>query len=706
MLRICTMSLLLVVPIALLVSSPMPVISETSGSYHDSFPGPNTLYQPLPSMSVFVDEVVEISAGSRYDIVRVWGTLESSTTSVTIHVEGPHNDVETYTARVAGNNYEVYLPIYGDHRHLEGNYQATVYANHTNGIKTVGKASFYVDVVSYEPPDVMIRLDDTMALPECKHSQCLQDRRYELVEGGVVEWDNIGKISHHIYSVAQGYGAEQPQLIKRQGPNAFDGDIIESGDNLRVKFGYPGSILFTCLFHPWMEGLLVIESQDPSKPDGRDVQSPPTSILDILKGAEVESPDPIIHAYEDAPDGAGYVSIDHAVYDVADGIKYDVYDMVYDTASDLGTIAERQTALEAKQDLLRQDMESLSADIAELKHLMEGISITGLIDPIQDPTGHVEIVALKSSVESWGGRITAQVYTGDLSPGEHMVYLYGPDDTAVYQAALGDDDLSILVQPTWPSGTYTISVSSDIASSSDTVRIASSDEHCIGDITDNERVLCRAGIVTESHDDHILIEDVKVSLAGLGSTGILKDVCHEGATAVVDFDPKFGHNAASVWCDGMHVNRVVAEERPDLRSEKLCETERPPRYCNEAASGITAHDERSGSSTDLEDNNVQSEDRPASNTRSIPELFFDPGGNCPIALLSYGTALAEPVQILREYRDKMIDSGYEGLVDHSLVAYYTVAPYLADVMRSNDMLQDIARAYVAAPLIVVAWFMR
>ena len=688
--------LLIIISTILLVALTASGVPVSHADHYKPIP-PNQLYIQAPSMSVHTEDTVDIRDGATYTTTHIWGTVIDHPTSLHIHITGPDGSTQMHSVNPATERYEVYHMILGDHRHLEGEYQVRVDANYTNNIRAVGTAAFYVDVLSYEPPDVTIRLDDAMALPDCRHDAgCPGQRSYTIPEGGTVDWENAGTIPHHIYSVAEGYGSQDPEFIDEPGPNAFRGKVIESGDAMRVPFDHPGTVLFSCLFHPWIEGLVVVESQDPSVPDGGDIQNPPVSVLDIVDD-------------EIPPEG----DVDHPPVDIADN-SYILGD------EKIGLLDERAELEEARRELIRLETERVKAEIAAEIAAIEYLETMGsqYHMPGIESLGEIRITVLESPVDLWGGTINARILVDDMPADEFLVTLYGPDGHEVHRTYLYDDSISIPVQPTWTVGAYTISVSDGLRYGNTIVDIAPSAESCIGDRTYDGRLLCLAGTVEESTDSHVQVNGVGFVPAGLGPSIILSDICYEGAVATIDVDPNLGRNAASIWCDGTNVNRIMADAAPDLVLDSTCMAERPLVDCPsgmmldailddivEAAAGDGAEDDMQ---TDRQHDDAMPDDAQPDDTPDDDILgsLLSIGGDCPIALLSYGTTLAEPVQTLREYRSGLAESGHAWMLDGVHTAYYAISPYITDVLRSNALLADAARMYIAPYLVGAASFVQ
>jgi len=94
------------------------------------------------------------------------------------------------------------------------------------------------------------------------------------------------------------------------------------------------------------------------------------------------------------------------------------------------------------------------------------------------------------------------------------------------------------------------------------------------------------------------------------------------------------------------------------------------------------------------------EDAPAGAAGEVAEQI---GGDCPIALASYGTHLAVHVQHLRELRGGLVSGGgpASAAIHAAHAAYYSVSPYAADMLRDSPGALEAFRAAVT-PAILAA----
>lgn len=77
---------------------------------------------------------------------------------------------------------------------------------------------------------------------------------------------------------------------------------------------------------------------------------------------------------------------------------------------------------------------------------------------------------------------------------------------------------------------------------------------------------------------------------------------------------------------------------------------------------------------------------------------------CFIATAAYGTPLAPEINILREFRDEKLETGYIGplLVN----AYYKISPPIADFIKRRELLRTITRFFLNPIIFVIKLLMR
>jgi len=77
-----------------------------------------------------------------------------------------------------------------------------------------------------------------------------------------------------------------------------------------------------------------------------------------------------------------------------------------------------------------------------------------------------------------------------------------------------------------------------------------------------------------------------------------------------------------------------------------------------------------------------------------------PSGGCFIATAVYGSAFAEEVVILRNFRDEILSSSKVGCIFIKL--YYRISPPIANFIAEYDYLKTIIRKVIVAPTIMLA----
>ena len=598
--------------------------------------GPNVLIQPESRMTLFTDGYVEIRDRYGHETVHIWGTFEDDGSDkwlVIIQVTDPDGGMIQQEFEVRGTRYDTYHALHGSDIRLEGWYTVEAHVNNTVPVH-IGTAEFYADVLGYERPDIRLDITNSSAYVECVpacYDIAIGDHEaneYEIVEGGTVEWNNRGLNTHHIYSQAIGYGGEMPLITTEvgDGPNEFDTNILQIGATIQVTFDEPGTVLFTCLFHPWMEGLLIIRAAD-GEPDGEDLDDRPSGVADILEHEEIE-------AEED--------------------LAEEIASSVPDETGDVNVADVESTSL------------SLSLDASDSADLFGGL---------------VEVRMEFSEPHRY--RITVKMQDENDTSVESIRTKTAENGTAL---------VAIPVQPTWDAGTYMVTVFNSRSlgipsvSASEPVEITG-ENPCLGDAGASQ---CFAGFVEQiRRDDKIVVDGKRTSLAFIDARDVrdaISSVCMpggEGAVAVVDIDMLDDRRAGTVWCGGTMVNAMVLDGgNATLREEGCAEGETAERLAAYCAAKAAA----------LESQRAKKQDSLV-------------GGDCPIALVSYGNHLAVPVQEMREVRQGLVSAGHGWLLDGIHAAYYTAAPHAADILRDNDGLRNLASSYLSVPIIAGAWLL-
>ncbi|HUX49103.1 MAG TPA: CFI-box-CTERM domain-containing protein, partial [Dehalococcoidia bacterium] len=79
-----------------------------------------------------------------------------------------------------------------------------------------------------------------------------------------------------------------------------------------------------------------------------------------------------------------------------------------------------------------------------------------------------------------------------------------------------------------------------------------------------------------------------------------------------------------------------------------------------------------------------------------------PGGGCFIATAAYGTDTASELDILREYRDKVLLPNSLGAEFVSL--YYKTSPPIADFISEHEVLRTAVRVGFVDPIVkILTW---
>ena len=597
--------------------------------------GPNPSIQPEPRMTLFTDGSIEVHSRYGHETVHIWGTFVddgSDAWQVVIRVTDPDGAVVEQEFTVRDTRYDTYHAIHGSDMRLEGWHKVNAYLNQTRPVQ-IGTAEFYVDVRGYERPDIRLDIVNASAYAECI-PKCYKvaigghrNNEYQVAEGGTVEWNNRGLDTHRIYSQAIGYGGADPEITTEvgDGPNEFDTNILRLGGTIQVRFEKPGTVLFTCLFHPWMEGLLVVRAAD-GGPDGGDVGDRPAGVADILEREEIEEEKNIAEeTASGAPGGAG--------------------------GPGGGAAARLSVSLDVNgdADLLGGVIE---ADIAFSQPHGYRIAVN-----VQNENGTVETVSAKTGS---GGTATVRVP----------------------------------VQPTWGAGTYTVAVSNNKAwgipsvSASKTIEITGKTP-CLGDA---DTSTCYAGFAERVwNDGSVMVKGKRIHLAFLDAAGTADAVSAmcipngTGAVATIDMDPGAGRKTGTVWCGGAMVNAALLDDGTAALRDAGCAK-------GETAQRLAAHC-------------IEEEPEEGSAEEFGQDVWEEvgPDSDCPIALVSYGTYLAGPVQELREVRQGIISGGHGWIIDGLHSAYYVAAPHAADVLRGSDHLRQAALSYISVPSMAGAW---
>jgi len=78
-------------------------------------------------------------------------------------------------------------------------------------------------------------------------------------------------------------------------------------------------------------------------------------------------------------------------------------------------------------------------------------------------------------------------------------------------------------------------------------------------------------------------------------------------------------------------------------------------------------------------------------------------GVCFIATAAYGTPLAPEITVLREFRDKKLETSYIGSL--LVNVYYKISPSVADFIRQREIMKKITRSFLKPIIFVIKEFM-
>jgi hypothetical protein len=76
-----------------------------------------------------------------------------------------------------------------------------------------------------------------------------------------------------------------------------------------------------------------------------------------------------------------------------------------------------------------------------------------------------------------------------------------------------------------------------------------------------------------------------------------------------------------------------------------------------------------------------------------------PSGGCFIATAAYGTATAEQIDVLREFRDVVLLESIPG--SQFVALYYQLSPPVADFIAGNELLRTLVREFLIDPIVWV-----
>lgn len=223
-----------------------------------------------------------------YSNVPIYGAVpdEFSGNHVLITVTSPAGDITEITVQsITDGTFHTYHTIRGIPESV-GSY--TVTAMYEGFEDEGGNVPIYdigvriIDVVldGYDTGDHTITIQPGAASTPCARvDECYANGIVEAETGQTIRFVNNDDRVHRIHAVAAGYGNMKPEITKSgdaNTPNAFDTGIMAPGDEYIVSTDVPGTILYTCRFHPHMEGVILIQG-------GEDVIIiPPKTITGII----------------------------------------------------------------------------------------------------------------------------------------------------------------------------------------------------------------------------------------------------------------------------------------------------------------------------------------------------------------------------------------------------------------------------------------
>ena len=253
------------------------------------------------------DEIMHMEKNVQTNIL-IYGTLADGTkkSAVTIVITAPDKSQQTHTV-MSGNEsvFSVWHPVIGS-RDTEGRhtvsaaysitvdlgYDSTGHKKYDTAKYNIGSTVFYTKLAGLERGDATVTINP-VEIDGCSKTgkQACYDRPKVSIDAGqTVEWYNDSDQIHNIHSIALGYGREEQKPIDdklQKTVNFFETNILKSGHSRIIKFAEPGTVLYSCLYHPWMEGTIRISSSGVAVPESAD------SILDFAE-EEIKKPVKII----------------------------------------------------------------------------------------------------------------------------------------------------------------------------------------------------------------------------------------------------------------------------------------------------------------------------------------------------------------------------------------------------------------------------
>ena len=547
--------------------------------------------------------------------IHIFGTVPEDIKDATIILKFHHPDGTSFEVNTMTRNDGIFSIWYslGDTRNDEGKYEISG-TYHVQPKVRFGNETPEIDYKDFpgvsfraEIPD-LVRGDHVVEIlsgeGDCAEEEsCYKNPDGVILPGQTVEWINTDYQVHRLHSTAIGYGEEEPEIIKdpRKTENFFDTELIMQGESAFVEFTVPATVLYACLFHPWMEGKIAIVIEEDDR-----IPQKTKSIVEIKEKEEEKR----------------YV----------------------------------------QWDSIPPKVLSNAGDMLEVEYSFSDSTRRSALAKITGPEG---IVIEKTRVSS------------------------DSDGFSEYKER---------IQPTWPPGKYVFSVepySSNFDAISLEFVIEGHDTAMCPSI--NHTLIKRHGpisgcfadrIVEITGNDTIKIGKTEVTLTGSNptedTTSKLSQLCPVGSVGVVDRDSTLkadsrtgsslrGEYLGVVYCDGTNVNRYLLDNGLATKDETGCLT--------------TEFQEWAGCPQIEEIIDVVEE---------ITETATE--DNCMIALATRGTHLAHHVQVLREQRNSMIESGWEPVFLGIHAIYYSFSPHVSDMMRDNDNMMEMVRSFLTLPI--------
>ena len=573
------------------------------------FPEPEAkLY--LPSESVTV-------AHGKTAHVLIAGTLPEEKVAkrpILIDITGP--DEKTVSLEILSTEQGYFQTLHSitADRHAEGIYKVESWFAETEIdtdeeiISKLAEGEFHVTILGDTADHIVVIVDTAGRACLEDVNTCYENPDAQIVVGNTIQWINEGVEAHHIRATAIGSNDTDMSIVKSAlDIGYFDTGVIPPQMSETIQFDTPLSAIYSCMFHPWMEGTIHVAIL----PD--ETTDIPETILDVKPESKTPgSSEP--------------------------RIVFDVENTMYHNAGD--TISMSVHYVNTKSS-------SVSVDLLD----SDGIEIAD-------------------------------------------TYASREEDTSTFE---------IVTQPTWKPGKYTVDVDprGKTKSSKITITIDTHDIVCVEDAISNitkkqHSKNCYAGIIDKIIDaDTLSISKkyISLSVANPGNNDTQRDVskqfleetCPPGSIAIVDMDRQMTADS-----------RSLAAERSQGAYSAV--------YCNHNPTSVNQQMINAGLA-EIDPIGCLTSEFEWSTCPVIQEIIetvpteLEPENNCMIALVSYGTDLAYPVQLLREFRGDIItDPFMKAGLDSIHQAYYAVSPHVVDIMNNTPELKTVAYLALYVPI--------